>query len=118
MAAPVRERGLAPQQPRELYAPEVRSDHLPPMEYRDMPEPLPLRKVLGPSVIDFACAQTGGVPKFLAHLVTALADAPGWLEQDEPQVPRAALAALRPDLDRLDVHLVIGVYHGNLVGAL
>ena len=33
------------------YAPEVRSDHLPPMEYRDMPEPLPLRKVLGPSVI-------------------------------------------------------------------
>jgi hypothetical protein len=34
-----------------LYAPEVRSDHLPPMEYKDMPEPLPLRKVLGPSVI-------------------------------------------------------------------
>jgi hypothetical protein len=34
-----------------MYAPEVRSDHLPPMEYRDMPEPLPLRKVLGPSVI-------------------------------------------------------------------
>jgi hypothetical protein len=29
----------------------VRSDHLPPMEYKDMPEPLPLRKVLGPSVI-------------------------------------------------------------------
>src|SRR3954447_4707087 len=37
--------------PQPLYAPEVRSDHLPPMEYRDMPEPLPLRKVLGPSVI-------------------------------------------------------------------
>jgi hypothetical protein len=34
-----------------VYAPEVRSDHLPPMEYKDMPEPLPLRKVLGPSVI-------------------------------------------------------------------
>ena len=33
------------------YAPEVRSDVLPPMEYKDMPEPLPLRKVLGPSVI-------------------------------------------------------------------
>ena len=33
------------------YAPEARSDHLPPMEYGDMPEPLPLRKVLGPSVI-------------------------------------------------------------------
>jgi hypothetical protein len=25
--------------------------NLPPMPYRDMPEPLPLRKVLGPSVI-------------------------------------------------------------------
>ena len=35
----------------QRYAPEARSDHLPPMEYRDMPEPLPLRKVLGPSVI-------------------------------------------------------------------
>jgi hypothetical protein len=34
-----------------LYAPEVRSEVLPPMEYKDMPEPLPLRKVLGPSVI-------------------------------------------------------------------
>jgi hypothetical protein len=35
----------------QQYAPEVRTRHLPPMEYRDMPEPLPLRKVLGPSVI-------------------------------------------------------------------
>jgi hypothetical protein len=52
MAIHVRERGRArPPEPGELYAPEVRSDHLPPMEYRDMPEPLPLRKVLGPSVI-------------------------------------------------------------------
>ena len=34
-----------------LYAPEARSKNLPPMEYADMPEPLPLRKVLGPSVI-------------------------------------------------------------------
>src|SRR4051812_15397705 len=39
------------ERPERLYAPEARSDHLPPMEYRDMPEPLPLRKVLGPSVI-------------------------------------------------------------------
>ena len=29
----------------------VPNGNLPPMEYRDMPEPLPLRKVLGPSVI-------------------------------------------------------------------
>src|SRR3954447_22774131 len=42
--------GRSPE-PGDLYAPEVRSDHLPPMEYKDMPEPLPLRKVLGPSVI-------------------------------------------------------------------
>jgi hypothetical protein len=40
-----------PDQVEPQYAPEARSDHLPPMEYRDMPEPLPLRKVLGPSVI-------------------------------------------------------------------
>ena len=49
----VRQRSFRPR-PRAgepLYAPEVRSDHLPPMEYQDMPEPLPLRKVLGPSVI-------------------------------------------------------------------
>jgi hypothetical protein len=40
-----------PDQREPQYAPEARSDHLPPMEYQDMPEPLPLRKVLGPSVI-------------------------------------------------------------------
>ena len=33
------------------YAPEPPSHHLPPMEYGDMPEPLPFRKILGPSVI-------------------------------------------------------------------
>ena len=35
----------------EEYAPEPPSHHLPPMGYADMPEPLPLRKILGPSVI-------------------------------------------------------------------
>ena len=35
----------------EGYAPEPPSHHLPPMGYADMPEPLPLRKILGPSVI-------------------------------------------------------------------
>ena len=35
----------------EAYAPEPPSHHLPPMGYADMPEPLPLRKILGPSVI-------------------------------------------------------------------
>jgi NADH:ubiquinone oxidoreductase subunit 6 (subunit J) len=40
-----------PARPEPQYAPEPRSDHMPPMEYRDMPEPLPLRKILGPGVI-------------------------------------------------------------------
>jgi hypothetical protein len=35
---------------REFFDP-VANGNLPPMPYRDMPEPLPLRKVLGPSVI-------------------------------------------------------------------
>jgi hypothetical protein len=35
----------------EEYAPEPPSHHLPPMGYADMPEVLPLRKILGPSVI-------------------------------------------------------------------
>ena len=48
-------RSAAPARPevtgREEYAPEPPSHHLPPMGYADMPEPLPLRKILGPSVI-------------------------------------------------------------------
>jgi hypothetical protein len=35
----------------EEFAPEPPSKHLPPMPYKDMPAPLPLGKVLGPSVI-------------------------------------------------------------------
>jgi hypothetical protein len=37
--------------PEPAYAPEAPSQNLPPLEYRDMPEPLPLRKVIGPSVV-------------------------------------------------------------------
>jgi hypothetical protein len=37
-------------EPSEYFDP-VRNGNLPPMPYRDMPEPLPLGKVLGPSVI-------------------------------------------------------------------
>ncbi len=33
------------------FAPEPPSHHMPPMAYADMPEPLPFRKILGPSVI-------------------------------------------------------------------
>ncbi|WP_209020024.1 Nramp family divalent metal transporter [Allopusillimonas soli] len=32
-------------------APEIRSSHLPPVTYRDLPEPLPMKKVIGPSVL-------------------------------------------------------------------
>jgi hypothetical protein len=35
----------------ESYAPEVPSKNLPPVGYKDMPEPEPLRKILGPGVI-------------------------------------------------------------------
>jgi hypothetical protein len=35
----------------EDYAPEMRTKYLPPAPYKDMPDPLPLGKVLGPSVI-------------------------------------------------------------------
>ncbi len=35
----------------ETYAPEIPTKNLPPVSYKDMPEPEPLRKVLGPGVI-------------------------------------------------------------------
>lgn len=33
------------------YAPEISSRHLPPVQYADLPEPMPLKKVIGPSVV-------------------------------------------------------------------
>jgi hypothetical protein len=42
---------MAEQLSRESYAPEVPTKNLPPVPYKDMPEPEPLRKVLGPGVI-------------------------------------------------------------------
>ena len=35
----------------DAVATEVPSRHLPPVTYRDLPDPLPLRKVLGPGVV-------------------------------------------------------------------
>ena len=35
----------------EDFAPEIPSRNLPPMPYRELPEPLPLRKILGPGVV-------------------------------------------------------------------
>ena len=42
---------MAEQLSREPYAQEVPTKNLPPVPYRDMPEPQPLRRVLGPGVI-------------------------------------------------------------------
>jgi DNA-binding CsgD family transcriptional regulator len=53
----------------------------------------------GPDVVDFVTAQTGGVPRFVAHVAEA---GLGWAGQSDPQLPRSVFAALRPDLDRLD----------------
>lgn len=50
-------------------------------------------------VIDFVTAQTGGVPRFVTHVASVGVD---WADQSEPQLPRAVLATLRPELDQLD----------------
>ncbi len=54
------------------------------------------------TLLDFVLTQTGGVPRLVALLAAALEAGSGWAEQPEPQLPRSAIAALRPDLDRLD----------------
>ncbi|TCJ13477.1 hypothetical protein E0L93_15015 [Rubrobacter taiwanensis] len=41
-------------------ASEIPGDHLPPVEYRDLPEPVPLRKIVGASVIILATALGSG----------------------------------------------------------
>ena len=52
-------RGAAP--PRsETVADEVPSRHLPPVTYQDLPEPLPLRKVLGPGVVSIGIGVSSG----------------------------------------------------------
>jgi DNA-binding CsgD family transcriptional regulator len=38
----------------------------------------------------------------VVHVGDALVEGTGWLDQPEPQLPRSAIDALRPDLDRLD----------------
>jgi Mn2+/Fe2+ NRAMP family transporter len=44
----IRERGGERE---ESFAPEISSKHLPAVTYRDLPEPLPLKRVIGPGVI-------------------------------------------------------------------
>ena len=39
---------------------EVPSRHLPPLTYQDLPDPLPLRKVLGPGVVSIGIGVSSG----------------------------------------------------------
>lgn len=41
-------------------APEIPSGNLPPVTYKEMPEPLPLRRILDPGVIITATAMGSG----------------------------------------------------------
>ena len=52
-------RGAAPPRP-ETAADEVPSRNLPPVTYQDLPEPLPLRKVLGPGVVSIGIGVSSG----------------------------------------------------------
>jgi hypothetical protein len=52
LAEATRERGA--------IAPEIPSKNLPPVEYREMPEPLPLRRIVGPGVIITATSLGSG----------------------------------------------------------
>ncbi|HEY3609579.1 MAG TPA: LuxR C-terminal-related transcriptional regulator [Pseudonocardiaceae bacterium] len=60
------------------------------------------RLVAAPTAVAFTHANTGGVPRFVAHVGDALVEGAGWLDQQEPQLPRSAIDAMRPELDRLD----------------
>jgi DNA-binding CsgD family transcriptional regulator len=84
------------------------------------------RLVATPAAVEFTHAHTGGVPRFVVHVGDALVEGSGWLDQPEPQLPRSAIDALRPDLDRLDqeverfllaVEAGVG-RHGELLGVL
>ncbi len=41
----------AGERPEESFAPEISSKHLPPVTYRDLPEPVSLRRIIGPGVV-------------------------------------------------------------------
>lgn len=49
----------------EDFAPEIPSHNLPPVTYRDLPEPMPLRKVVGPGVIMVAVGIGSG--EYILH---------------------------------------------------
>jgi hypothetical protein len=57
-----RARGAAEAAPAEVgtVAGELPSHNLPPATYQDLPEPLPLRKVLGPGVVSIGIGVSSG----------------------------------------------------------
>jgi hypothetical protein len=60
-------------------APEISSKNLPPVTYRDLPEPLPLKKVIGPSVILLAGAIGSGEYVLWPYISTQTGLALVWL---------------------------------------
>ena len=74
-------------------------------EVRDDPESCPPAaenpcKIVSSALTDFVLAQTGGVPRYVARLVAALATA-----VTPPRIPAAALAPFAAELDELDPEL-------------
>ncbi|GDY31178.1 helix-turn-helix transcriptional regulator [Gandjariella thermophila] len=55
-----------------------------------------------PALVEFVQAWTGGVPAFAERLVRALAESGEAAREKSLEVPPAAIAAFRHDLDRLD----------------
>ena len=60
-------------------APEIRSRHLPAVPYTDLPEPLPLKKVLGPSVLLLAGAIGSGEYVLWPYITSQVGLAVVWL---------------------------------------
>ncbi|AVO50245.1 hypothetical protein C6568_14065 [Melaminivora suipulveris] len=65
--------------PQAGIAPEIRSENLPPVTYRDLPEPLPMRKVVGASVILLAGSVGSGEFVLWPYMATQTGLALVWL---------------------------------------
>ncbi|MGH3088584.1 MAG: Nramp family divalent metal transporter, partial [Gammaproteobacteria bacterium] len=64
---------------KERHAPEVSSKNLPPMPYKDIPEPGSLRRVLGPSIILAALAVSSGEYILWPYITSEVGFALLWL---------------------------------------
>ncbi len=70
---------MTTKEPQEQYAPEVSSKNLPPMPYKDIPEPGSLRKVLGPSIIMAALSVSSGEYILWPYITSEVGFALLWL---------------------------------------